>query len=503
MSGRVIPIGEARLVEVSAAGDLTIGGWDQTSIQAEGDEWSQVTPEGSPDDPVRLRFDGDGRLRIPSGVTLRITDVGGDARIRDLSGVLEASNISGDLRIEEIRGPVQIESAHGDVNVQRISGPVTIGSAGSDVDVRRVSGPVSLDRAGGDARVEQISGPVMVAGPVSGDAALAGINGPTTIHEVAGDLNLIECQGVSIESIAGDLTAKDLRGSLEVDLVGGDAQIAGCDGSISLESIGGDLTARGLGAGLRAPEVRGRIRLNTAFAPGSSYDLASNGGTTILVDGDPSRVSATFELRRPDGGKIMVGLPLADPIVEPGFVGGRLGAGEAMVRVTSRGSLRLETPGASSTGFDREMFDEIGEAFRGAFGAFSGFGWGDPDRDPEERGQRRARRAEEKVQEAAQRMAQEAERQARKAAERAQRHIERAARQAERHAGNWRWFGRPIDAGPGWINPFPPGRPGPPRPPAPPSRPPASEEERLAILNMLAAGTITADDAARLLEAIG
>jgi hypothetical protein len=44
-------------------------------------------------------------------------------------------------------------------------------------------------------------------------------------------------------------------------------------------------------------------------------------------------------------------------------------------------------------------------------------------------------------------------------------------------------------------------RPAPPNPPPPRSR--TTEEERLAVLRMLADGTISTEDAARLLEALG
>ncbi len=506
MSHRDIPIGEATEIEVSAEGDLNVSGWDQRIIQIEGDEWVNATAEGSTTGPIRLRFEGDGRLRVPSVITVRISDVSGDTRVRDLSGTLELSDVSGDVRIEEIRGPVQLARVEGDLKIQRIDGPVSVETATSDLDVRQINGPFTCDHVGGDATIEGIAGPLNLTGAVGGDVAIAEIGGPTSIGEVGGDLNVVNCQSVSVRTVSGDLTAKDLRGDFRANQVAGDAQIAGCDGPVDLEVVNGDLTARALPGGIHAPRVNGRIRLSTSLSPDRTYDLVGRGAVTVLIEGDPTQVSATFELRRSGGGRIDIGLPLEDPIVEPGFVRGRIGAGAASVRISSEGALRVEARGQGSTGFNgfmEAMFDEIGEEFRGAFGSFSGFGWGGPGRGPEERGQRRGRRAEEKLQEAAQRVAEEAERHARHAAERAQRQVERAARQAERHAGNWRWFGRPIDVGPGWINPMGPPRPVPPRPPAPPPRPRATEDERLTILNMLAAGTIGPEDAARLLEALG
>ena len=104
MNGRGIPVGDASVVEVSAEGDLNVVGWGERILQAEGDDWSDETPNDSPAGPIRLSFRGDGRFRVPIGMTLRISEVRGDARVRDLTGVVDIAEVSGDLRVDDIRG---------------------------------------------------------------------------------------------------------------------------------------------------------------------------------------------------------------------------------------------------------------------------------------------------------------------------------------------------------------------------------------------------------------
>jgi hypothetical protein len=347
-------------------------------------------------------------------------------------------------------------------------------------------------------KVEGVNGPIAVEGRVAGDLAVASVNGPLAVAAVQGDANVVECDVVQFESVAGDLSVKDLRGEIHVHRVGGDSKISSCAGPVNLEAVGGDLTARDLRGGITAPAVGGRARLNTIFAPGQTYLVDAGGSATVLIEGDPSTLSATFELRRHDGADVVVAFPLEDPVVEPGYIRGRVGAGEATVRVTSRGSLRIGRSGQESQGFEgffEGIFDDLGESLRGAF---SGFGWSGPGGWAEEHAERFASRAEQRAQEAAQRVAEDAERRARRVSERAQRQAERAARHFGHSFGGWRWSGQPFQPGPFW-----PSSPTPPSRPAPSPRPRATEEERLAILNMLAAGTINAEEAARLLEALG
>jgi hypothetical protein len=234
------------------------------------------------------------------------------------------------------------------------------------------------------------------------------------------------------------------------------------------------------------------------LVPGHSYEIDAAGSVSVLFDGDPSALSATFELRRHDGADVVVAFPLENAVVEPGYVRGRVGPGEATVRISSRGSLRVGGPGQGGPGFEgffEGLFGDIGESLRDAF---SGFDWTRPAQWHEENVREFARRTEARAQEAARRVAEETERRARRASERAQRQAERAARHVERSFGGWRWSGPPVPPGPFW-----PPSPTPPKPPAPPPRQRATDEERLAILNMLAAGTISAEEAARLLEALG
>jgi hypothetical protein len=488
--------GEANVIEVFASGDLVVNGWDESWIQASADDQLDEARPGSGAEAVRLAFGGDGRLRVPAGLTTRILQARGDARIRDLNGSLETVEVSGDLRVDEIRGEVRVGSVAGDVTIRRVDGPVFVENAASDLQASQINGSFSCDRVGSDLKVETVNGPVSVTNRVGADLAMAGVNGPATVANVSGDFDLVDCQIAQIDSVAGDLTAKDLRGELHAHQVGGDAQIQSCAGPVRLDAVGGDLKAASLPGGITAPAVGGRIRLSTGFAPGQTYELGAGGAVTILVAGDPSTISATFELRRNDHQDVVVAIPLEDVAVEPGYLRGRIGAGEATVRVTTGSSLRVGTSGETGSGFEgffEGLFDDIGESIRGAF---SGFAWAGADRSAEERIEQFARRTEDK----AQRIAERAERSAQRAAERAQHQAERAARHAERFAGkwNWRWSGPPVPPSRFWPTP-----PAPPAPPAPPPARRASEEERLTILNMLAAGTITAEDAAKLLQALG
>jgi hypothetical protein len=293
---------------------------------------------------------------------------------------------------------------------------------------------------------------------IGGDARVTGVRGDLHLGAVGGDLSLRRVGRCGVGRVGGDLAAHHVRGPLDVEWIGGDAQIEEVEGSVALKAVGGDLEMR---------EVEGSIQ---AVAGGdASLTLASPAGTesSIRAGGDlVCRLSpqASLRLTLRAGGDLHAAIP-GDRERNDGALIVRVGAGEASAELSAGGDLSVRHGGGPGESWSSDWAGdmrmrveaEVDAALaevEASLGSLEARALGiDPER-------LRAR--------------------VRRAADRAQRRADKA-----RHA---------HEAGPRRVEvnfgPF--GT----------SRPSANEEERLAVLRMLEQGTISLEEAERLLKAL-
>ena len=357
-----------------------------------------------------------------------------------------------------------IIQVQGDLAVEGVGGTVEVSSAQGDAQFKRGHGSTSLSTLQGDLIVEAWTGPLNV-GTVQGDAQIQQVNGPAEFG-----------------TVVGDLSAEEINGPLSALSVGGDAFLRQLRGALSADGIGADLIGREWMAGAEVTRVGGDVSLKSVFAGPHTYRIEAQGNIVVKV---LPGSNATFILQAAEGRVRAKGL--TGEMTEEGQWQGSIGAGEAQVTLISEhGSVSLKAVGEGDYAAFTVMADlgEIG-ATAGVAGA--------------ELAQRIQQRVAEKLSKIdfeaiARREAERARRQAERQADKARRAAERAQRKAERahaHARRkkkvqWRleW-----DTGRGARRPSRRSQS-------------ASEEERLAILRMLAEGKISADDAETLLQAL-
>ncbi|HLG52047.1 MAG TPA: hypothetical protein VKY56_10510 [Chloroflexota bacterium] len=491
MLHREISTDGVNTVEVQTRGRLLIDGVEGVTLHlaADVDDPARIA-ESRADGILRLEIQGEARIQLPRRCGLRVTDTGGDVQIIGTSTSVEVVRPAGDVRIRDISGALTVHGAAGDVDVRMARAEVTCTRAAGDVRMRDIDGDLHLAEIAGDLVVEQASGTVTLDGQTAGDAVLLRTRGPVHVTSIAGDLVVTECDTAQIGHVAGDLRLEGVHVQASVDEVAGDCILDNCDGPISLGRVIGDLRGRTLGGGITALDVGGEVRVHTPLTPRREYQITASGPVTFLITGGPSEVSATFEIHCPRG-RLHLGAPLDRFEHHDDVVRGQLGAGEAVVRISSRCRIRLLVRGREE-GIERafesfvdELVGGIGAEVRETISTFHNEGTAQ-----REQWERRWRELNERLTRLSEEMAH-------RTAER----IERAMRQAERswqsraaggaRGGPWSWLWQPP----------PHARPtGPSTRPAGRSR--ATGEERLTVLRMLAEGKITVEQAAALLEAL-
>jgi len=301
---------------------------------------------------------------------------------------------------------------------------------------------------------------------IGGDASLRGVVGTIEIQECDNDLSIREAGSVTIDSVHSDFSLRGANGDLYIKNVGGDVSIRDVEGNVTLESVADDLALRG---------ARGNIKVNVGedvvvyLEPKADGEYSITAGDDILLV-LKSNANVTLSMRGDEIDVEWPGIENQEDVTERVLV---LGDGSARVTLNAGGDIRVTND--AEAGNSAEDFGN----FAGMNFDWSGFG---------ERISRQVERATSQIGRRAEEAARRAERLAEEAGRRAERHAERHARhwRGNVKVGRWNWDLTPK---------------GVPTPPAPPSEP-VAEEERMAVLKMLAEKKITAQQAEELLNAL-
>jgi SHOCT-like protein/putative adhesin len=350
---------------------------------------------------------------------------------------------------------IRIDSIDGDLSV--------VGWDGEDVLIKTDEDELSL-KQNGDEIAFSCTDDVSLRIPkdaslliqrIGGDAALRGVMGNVEIKEIDNDLSIRDVGSVSIGTVASDFSLRGAKGNLYIKNVAGDVSIRDVDGNVTLDSVADDLALRG---------ARGDIKVNVGedvvvyLEPKADGLYSITAGDDILLVLKPNaNVTLTMS-----GDEIDVDWP---GVENQGDATQRvlvLGDGSARITLNAGGDIRVTND--ANAGNSAEEFGN----FAGMNFDWSGFG---------------------------ERISRQVEQATARAAKRAEEAARRVERHAERHARRWRGN---VNSGP-WT--WETGPKGVPTPPTPPSEP-VAEEERMAILKMLADKKITAEQAEQLLNAL-
>ena len=354
---------------------------------------------------------------------------------------------------------IRVDVIGGDLSVVGWDGDILVKGDDEEVRFEQNENGVTLS-CGGDLSLRVPKGASLEFQNVGGDASIRGVQGGIELKEIGGDLSMRDAGSVAIDTVNADFSLRGAKGDLYVKNVHGDVSIREVEGNVTLDSVADDLALRG---------AHGNIKVNVGDDVIVYLEPKADGTYSIVAGDDillvlPQDVNATLTMQ---GDEIDVDLPGVEADEDATERVVVLGDGSAKISLSAGGDVRVS---------NREDAGEFAEEFGNFAGMnfdWSGFG----------------ERISKRVEEATRRATKRAEEAARRAERHAQRHAERHARRGNvgLEIGRWNW-----DLG---------GAPKPPTPPVPPSEP-VSEDERMAILKMLAEKKITAEQAEQLLSAL-
>lgn len=339
---------------------------------------------------------------------------------------------------------LHIEGEVGDVVIRHL-GVVTLAGCRGDLAASDLQALTVTDAVEGDATLRRIEGPVRL-GRVGGDLAVA-VVAEVQMADVGGDAHLQTLTTLTAGRIGGDLTLAQAARA-DIGEVNGDALLRRVEGPLRLERVAGDLVMRDIGSDLTAT-VNGDLEWEGALKASGGYRLRVTGAAVLRLTG-----SVRIEVHGSEA--VQLGPDIRVDERRPGYLKAHIGEGaEAAELVLEAGgpvvinSERESAARAAVTADVRAAMAEARRAIRSAADEFRRQG----------------------LDEAA---------------------VLKKQATSERSRSVQSWLRDLVEA----IQ----ARPAPPPPPPPPT-PPAQDEIRL-ILEMVAAGTITPEEANRLLEAL-
>lgn len=312
---------------------------------------------------------------------------------------------------------------------------------GGGVSLRQAGEAWELE-AGSDCAVFVPRQSRVEIGTIGGEARLRGLAADLLIRSVGGDLHLRRVGSTAVETVGGDVIASRVDGDLTADHVGGDATLNRVAGKVLLRAVGGDLQLRGASGAVASAAGD----LSAELCPGKGWkgSLEAGGDLALRLCRE---ASALVSYQAGERASLPTG---ASATPKQGEV--RLGEGEAEIALRAGANLTVSLVAREEieTGADIEdkIFRHVDEALHRV--EFLAGRAGRVMVDGEVIGRKISRAIEGA--------------------------LERASVSARRGRGSGGW-----EDG---------------------SRGAASQEERLAILRMLEKGTITVDEAEKLLHAL-
>ncbi len=333
------------------------------------------------------------------------------------------------------------------------------------LDVREAEGVLEVSATGSVTAQVPVDTGVVVMGSV-GDLHVTGTSN-LSVTDHRGDLTATSCGRLELATLHGDVRVRDsqyldvqsLSGDLRVGAAQGEAQVGGVRGDVSLRGLSGQVHAFNITGSLSISHMDGRLDVHDVDGDIQFKATLQSGHYAIQTSGDVAlylgpESSVNIELQAA-AGRISCTPELRNVKETPHGLTGDLGEGAAQLTVSaSSGDIRVHQATVGNLQEEMERERARAEAF--------------------------ARREAERAQRLAEKMRRKGER----LAEKARRRSERAERKAREHATkarDWRikWSAPRRSAAPDNL-----------------------EQERLAVLRMLGEGTINAEQAEVLLQAL-
>lgn len=317
----------------------------------------------------------------------------------------------------------------------------------------------------GDCELSIPTKAVVQVDRVGGEAEISDLAGSLTVLRVGGDLSLLRVSQVKIARVGGDLMVQQVQGGLALEKTGGDVVGRDLESAVQVDRAGGDITLQNISGPVSA---HASGDLEAGFALLGDSHLRAGGDIGVHL---PENANVTLKITS-HGHDITLDVGVETESIEERYYEVTLGEGGPVLEMEAGGDVVI-----TDKPWKKEVLDDFG-------------------RDFAERGMRfdriitgAIRRGMRGVN--AEQIAEQVARRSEEAARRAEQRLQSSMNRVEWSLGRRsRWDTMP-------------GAPGVPVPPgSEPEAKPVTDEERLMVLRMVQEKKITIEEAEKLLRAL-
>ena len=161
--------------------------------------------------PVQVSY----AFTVPRSFNLQLNTAGGDIKVGNIKGAVNASTSGGNLVFDRIDGELNATTSGGDITLSEGTARVTLDTSGGNIRVDRAVGPTSVSTSGGDISVKSVK--QLIRATTSGGS----IN--VALTEAPRQNTLLSTSG-------GDVTLqvpKDASWALDAETSGGEVKARG------------------------------------------------------------------------------------------------------------------------------------------------------------------------------------------------------------------------------------------------------------------------------------
>lgn len=298
-------------------GNASIAAWDQIDVLIKlpsGGEADLTVEqaEGGPSVSARLSCE----VRMPAGLAAKVREAKGNLAVKGISS-LDAEQVRGKLTLSDV-GEARLSEVYGGLEAKGLRS-------------------------------------VAVAGTIFGSAGLKNVE-RADLQNVRGSLVAKSVGQLHGSRIGGNVVAKDVEGSLNIDEVGGNATLKNIGAEVQLGQVAGNMAGKNLVGGAKVPKIGGNLILGGEIGQGRSYQFSARGNAKL---GLPDEASAHLTLTA--RGKFIISAALTEEGREGRTLTGTVGDGGAEIVVEAGGNIVL----GGKDGVQIEMGAELaGEVVR-------------------------------------------------------------------------------------------------------------------------------------------
>jgi hypothetical protein len=296
-------------------GNASIAAWDEADVLIRlpsGKETELIVEqaEGGPSISARMTCE----VRMPAGLAAKVREAKGNLAVKGISS-LDAEQVRGKLKLYDV----------GEASLSEVYGSLEANGAKS----------------------------VSVAGTVFGHAGLKNVE-CADLQNVRGSLTAKSMGELQGSRIGGNVIAKDVEGSLNIDQVGGNATLKNIGAEVSLGQVAGNLTGKNLVGGAKVPKIGGNLLLGGEIGQGRSYQFSPRGNAVLRL---PEEASAHLTMTA--RGKFVISTPLTGEVREGRTLSGSVGDGGAEIVVEAGGNVVLGGKNGEGAEMGAELAGEV------------------------------------------------------------------------------------------------------------------------------------------------